>query len=1200
MVNPVYDGDFIFADEEQTILVGYNGNDTEIVIPSTVTEIGDGVFRYTDITSVELPEGLTIIGENAFYYCTSLTTIELPSSVTTIDDGAFAFCYSLELEELPESLEYIGSEAFRSCAISSVTIPSSLQYISSRAFQYNPITTIDFSNASSLESIDYAAFASCKQLQSADMSGASTLQYIGGEVFDGCSSLELAIIPASVTYVDELVFSYCSDNLLILCESDWSTIDNWDYSWNYDENYNYIAYIANYKNIYVNVYSNTYGYGTVTGSGTYEYGTEVTITATANEGYQFLRWADGELNSTRTITVNTSMPQYQAIFADAEATTYTVTLNVNNAKYGSVYGSGKYTEGYYDINAVPADNYHFVKWSDGSTSEYRGIYIDDDVTLTAEFAIDTYKCDIYATEGGTIEGAETGTYDYGTELTVTAVPDEGYKFVYWDGDYPTLRNPLTFTVTSYDWWKPVFTELCKEVFEGENTILASGVVEEDNCYFVPDETAEYRIFSSTEYTKISVLDADKNIIATASGWNWNGFNLNIELTAGETYYFAVGFMGDVTREISLEIRKSLNVTLTAENGTVRGAGTYSYGSYVNIQAVADEGYNFVRWSDGVTDEYRGLNIHEDIELEAIFAPEDLNIYYIDAWGTVDGYYPSGGYVIGESYYAEGETVTLTAVPADGKKFSQWRDGDTNNPRTITVTGDAEYIAEFEQIYYTITKVAENGTITGGDGYYWYGQNVIINAVPNDYCSFAGWADMPYYFGAQRYLTVTSDTTITAYFEAQLFDVTAESANPAQGSVEGSGAYAYGSEVTLKATGATGYHFVEWSDGETDNPRTVTVNDYNNSYTAYFEINTYNVIVDANLENGSITGTGTYTHGQEATFKAVPVGGYKFVRWSNLGTEDEFTTTVTGDMTLSAVFCEDSKDVFEVTVKTAGGRGTVTGASMYFDGEKATFTASPDEGYHFTYWNDDKDATEPTLKKTITKEQTITAHFEKNTYAVTISAGENGTVAAKLDGKDFVNGNVEHGEEITLKATANANYHFAGWSDGNNDAERTISVTKDLNLTANFAKDTYTLSIKATNGTIKGNGTFEIGESVTITAEPAFGYKFVRWSDGNTDNPRTVTITAELINTIDESFTAVFEEAGNATAIEDEVAAEINIYAYGNTIVVENATSDIDVYSAMGQLVSRTTANGERNVITVNGTGIYIVRTGNVAKRVMLQ
>ena len=305
------------------------------------------------------------------------------------------------------------------------------------------------------------------------------------------------------------------------------------------------------------------------------------------------------------------------------------------------------------------------------------------------------------------------------------------------------------------------------------------------------------------------------------------------------------------------------------------------------------------------------------------------------------------------------------------------------------------------------------------------------------------------------------------------------------------------------------------------------------------------------------------------------------------------------MVLSAVFCESSKEIF--TVETKANHGTVKGASNYFDGEKATFTASADEGYHFTYWNDDREATEPTLKKTITKDQTITAHFEINTYDVKIAAGEHGSVVAKKEGANFANGTVEHGEEIKLTALADAGYHFAGWSDGDKNAERTIKVTKELNLTANFEIDTYTLSVKATNGTIEGNGTFTVGTEVTLTAKPADGYHFVKWSDGNTSNPRTVTITADLFNTIDESFTAIFE-VGEATAITEEEATadNVNIYAYGNTIVVENATSPIDVYSAMGQLVSRTIANGERNVITINGTGIYIVRTGNVAKRVMLQ
>ena len=61
----------------------------------------------------------------------------------------------------------------------------------------------------------------------------------------------------------------------------------------------------------------------------------------------------------------------------------------------------------------------------------------------------------------------------------------------------------------------------------------------------------------------------------------------------------------------------------------------------------------------------------------------------------------------------------------------------------------------------------------------------------------------------------------------------------------------------------------------------------------------------------------------------------------------------------------------------------------------------------------------------------------------------------------------------------------------------------------------------------------------------------------------------------------------------------NIYAYGNTIVVENATGEIRVYDAMGKLICMDTTNRVRAEITINDTGIYIVKTGNVVKRVMV-
>ena len=75
--------------------------------------------------------------------------------------------------------------------------------------------------------------------------------------------------------------------------------------------------------------------------------------------------------------------------------------------------------------------------------------------------------------------------------------------------------------------------------------------------------------------------------------------------------------------------------------------------------------------------------------------------------------------------------------------------------------------------------------------------------------------------------------------------------------------------------------------------------------------------------------------------------------------------------------------------------------------------------------------------------------------------------------------------------------------------------------------------------------------------------------------------------------------GFKTAVSDDAASAVNIYAYGNTIVVENATGEIRVYDAMGKLVCRDATNRVRAEITIPSPGVYIVKTGNIAKRVMV-
>ena len=135
----------------------------------------------------------------------------------------------------------------------------------------------------------------------------------------------------------------------------------------------------------------------------------------------------------------------------------------------------------------------------------------------------------------------------------------------------------------------------------------------------------------------------------------------------------------------------------------------------------------------------------------------------------------------------------------------------------------------------------------------------------------------------------------------------------------------------------------------------------------------------------------------------------------------------------------------------------------------------------------------------------------------------------------------------------------------------------------------------TSGTVSGEGSVIKGTPTEIIATPASGYRFVMWSDNVTDNPRTITVTS------DTTFTAVFEaignEGGNATAVGEQ-AVQANIYAVGNTIVVENAAEAIFVYDAMGNLVSKNAAGGV-DTITVNNAGVYIVKVGNTAKRVVV-
>ena len=108
------------------------------IIGDGVTSIGNNAFfNCGGLTSVEIPDSVTSIGSNAFYNCRGLTSVEIPDSVTSIGDSAFQGCSSLASVKIPDGIVTINSYVFSNCSsLTSITIPDSVTSIGQGAF-YN-------------------------------------------------------------------------------------------------------------------------------------------------------------------------------------------------------------------------------------------------------------------------------------------------------------------------------------------------------------------------------------------------------------------------------------------------------------------------------------------------------------------------------------------------------------------------------------------------------------------------------------------------------------------------------------------------------------------------------------------------------------------------------------------------------------------------------------------------------------------------------------------------------------------------------------------------------------------------------------------------------------------------------------------------------------------------------------------------------
>ena len=179
----------------------------DIVIPDSVTEIGDSAFRNSGLVTVTIPDTVTKIEDSAFSGCTGLTSMMVPDSVTDMGTGVFANCTSLTNVTLPNIRQNIVASTFEGCtSLEKIVLPETVTAIRDSAFKNcTALKEIVWSKAPGL--IEANAFYNCDALTEVEIP--TTVTSVGDQAFYDCDSLTTVDFPDTVTKMGTKVFYDC-------------------------------------------------------------------------------------------------------------------------------------------------------------------------------------------------------------------------------------------------------------------------------------------------------------------------------------------------------------------------------------------------------------------------------------------------------------------------------------------------------------------------------------------------------------------------------------------------------------------------------------------------------------------------------------------------------------------------------------------------------------------------------------------------------------------------------------------------------------------------------------------------------------------------------------------------------------------------------------------------------------------------------
>lgn len=518
--------------------------------------------------------------------------------------------------------------------------------IEASAFYNKAITSVSI--PSSVLSIGSSAFYNCTSLNSVTI--AEGCEVINESAFFGCSALLLISIPSTVKRIEKLAFGDCTSLASV----------------NLNEGLEYIgggAFGHCPKLTSITIPS------TITSMGNAVFYQSIYLKTiywnakncrdfNSSDESPFSKYYSGTYSYANT---GVSAVNYNVTYIYSDSSGKKTTYWINSWTTSITFGD--------EVEHIPA----FLCYS--FTGELRNLTIPDNVKTIGDYAF--YRCNNLVSLKLGVGLTEIGKYAFAGcyKLTELSIPN----------------NVTTINQYAFNSCSGLTTLTLGSGIETLGTYAFSdgGKLTTINTYAVNPPYIDNTVFTS--YSDLMAID------------------LNVRERSLEDYEKAniwkdmhIGLVANDTRVFSLTVSSA-----DSEKGSTTPSGNYDEGENIVIGAMPKDGYHFARWNDGNTDNPRLVEVTGDLTYTAYFAEGSAgtptpsgNAYQVNISGENCSMNIS-------SQYPEGSVVTMQAVPDECLEFKQWSDGNKDNPRTITVTADGNYKAEFNKITYTISGKAED-------------------------------------------------------------------------------------------------------------------------------------------------------------------------------------------------------------------------------------------------------------------------------------------------------------------------------------------------------------------------------------------------------------------------------------------------------------------------------------------------------------